>query len=134
MGNYLSSNLTYFEVNFFKWAGADANGNLCKSDAEITTAINSAYVQLALVNTYYDFDDYSQPVKTYFDDQIYLDLIYDFHKKNEVFVRESSVEQLDSFFRYSPNGDQSSFISKSTLLRLLFLKNEAKVVFIWKYD
>ena len=90
----------------------NALGNLCKSDTEITNALNSTALQMGMVNTYYDFDDYEEPVKTYFNNQFYYNFVSDFEKKMDIFVRQNSVEQKDSIYRYTAKGDESNFISK----------------------
>ena len=81
MGNYFSDNQSYFEITFKKWSGTDSFGNTCHTDTEIIAALNKAALSMAMVNTYYDFDDYNEPVKTYFDDQFYYDFVADFEKK-----------------------------------------------------
>ena len=116
MGNYLSSNLTYLEVNFSRWLISDSNGNPCQTDADITNAVNNAGVAILLLNTFYNFDNFTQPITTYFDDQIFFYLINDYSQEANVYIRENSAEQLDSIFRYSSNGDQSTFISKSKFI------------------
>ena len=71
---------------------------------------------MVVINTYYNFDDYNNPVKTYFDDQFYYDFVAGYEKDADVYVRQESVEQKDSFFRYTPKGDESNFISKNFLI------------------
>ena len=112
LGNQFSDSFSYFQISFKKCDGTDALGNPCKSDTEITNALNSAALSMAMVNTYYDFDDYAEPVKTYFDDQFYYNFVSDFEKKMDIFVRQNSVEQKDSIYRYTAKGDESNFISK----------------------
>ena len=118
MGNNFSDNFTYFEISFSRWVGSDSKGNACKSNSDIDEALNNAALSMAVINTYYDFDDYNSPVKTYFDDQFYYDFVSGFEKETDIYVRQASVEQKDSFFRYSPGGDESNFISKKILLYL----------------
>ena len=119
LGNNYSDNFTYFEISFSRWVGQDSKGNDCQSDADINAALDKASLAMAVVNTYYDFDDYNSPVKTYFDDQFYYDFVSGFEKETDVYVSQSSVEQKDSYFRYAPKGDESNFISKLALLKIL---------------
>ena len=111
LGNNFADNFTYFEISFSRWDGTDSKGNDCHSDEDIDAALDKASLSMAVVNTYYDFDDYSSPVKTYFDDQFYYYFTAGYEKETDVYVRQETVEQKDSFFRYSPNGDESNFIS-----------------------
>ena len=65
------------------------------------------------MNTYYNFDNYTAPVQTYFDDQFYYEFVDGFNKESTVYIRQNGVEQKDSFYRYTPKGDESNFISNT---------------------
>ena len=110
LGNKFSENFTYFEINFKRCVN-DSNFNNWKSNDEINAALNKASLTIALVNTYYDFDDFSNPVKTYFDDKIYYEFVANYEKGVDIYIRQNSVEQKDNIFRYTPKGDESNFIS-----------------------
>ena len=90
---------------------------------------------MAMVNTYYDFDDYNEPVKTYFDDQFYYDFVADFEKQIEIYVRQNSVEQKDNIYRYTSNGDESDFISMSFqfIFSWTLLTNDFKLNFLYNF-
>ena len=45
-------------------------GGGCETDADINTQIGKLSIQIPFVNTYFDFDDYNDPVKTYIDDRL----------------------------------------------------------------
>ena len=111
LGNTFSDNFTYFEINFKRCVN-DSNFNNWKSNDDIDKALNKASLKIALVNTYYDFDDFSNPVKTYFDDKIYYEFVANYEKGVDIYIRQNSVEQKDNIFRYTPKGDESNFISK----------------------
>ena len=111
LGNKFSENFTYFEINFKRWVGTDSKGNAWQTDTDINADLNKASLTIALVNTYYDFDDYSNPVKTYFDDKIYYEFVANYEKGVDIYIRQNSVEQKDNIFRYTPKGDESNFIS-----------------------
>ena len=72
--------------------------------------LTSAYLQLALVNTYFDFDDYDSPVNTYLDDRFIYDFIPGFEKENLVFIKQNEAELQDSVYRYTPDGDKKQFV------------------------
>ena len=128
--NLFSDNFTYFEINFKRWVGTDSKGNAWKSDKAINTALNKANLTIALVNTYYDFEDFSNPVKTYFDDKFYYEFVAGFEKGADIFIRQNSVEQKDNIFRYTPKGDESNFIrNKLNLLNVWTLDNSFIYIF-----
>ena len=41
------------------------NNNHCQSQEEINRVLESGYVDIALINAYFDFNDYDKPIKTY---------------------------------------------------------------------
>jgi hypothetical protein len=66
-----------------------------------------------VVNTYFDFDDYKNPIKEYLDDSFLVELIPSFRKENKVFLRENEAEVQDGFFYYTPDGKKSKFVGYS---------------------
>ena len=66
---------------------------------------------MALVNSYFDFDDYDDPIKTYLDDRFKFPLTSQFQKSITVYVQQNEVELKDNIFQYSPDGDKKSFVS-----------------------
>ena len=105
-GNQFSSNFTYFEITLFRCIGRDD----WQAYDDITLAISTAYMHLALVNTFFDFDDYVEPVHTYLDDRFIFDLIAGFEKQNILYIKQNTAELQDSVWHYSANGDQIDFI------------------------
>ena len=49
----------------------DSKGNAWKSDNDIKKAIVKSNLATILVNSYFDGDDFSNPIKDYLDDRIY---------------------------------------------------------------
>ena len=119
LGNSFSDNFTYFEINFKRWVGKDSKGNTWKSDKVINETLNNISLTIALVNTYYEFEDFDNPVKTYFDDKFYYNFVAGYSKTSDIYIRQNSVEQKDNIFRYSPKGDESSFIRNKLNIKCL---------------
>jgi len=40
----------------------------CQPDAVIKNILDTHFVELALINSYFDFEDYENPVRTYLED------------------------------------------------------------------
>ena len=68
--NYNSENYEFIQITLSKWSGSD-----CKSDTEINDVLNTHYIDFAIVSTYFDFNDYSNPIKYYLQDINYINLI-----------------------------------------------------------
>ena len=56
--NYNSEFYEFIQISLSKWSGSN-----CKSDDEINDVINSHYIDIGIVSTYFDFNDYTDPVK-----------------------------------------------------------------------
>ena len=111
LANSFADNFTYFEFTITRWSGTDSKGNPWKSDTEIDAAIDSSEIQLAMINNYFDFDDYNKSIKSYLDDQFYYPLTSGFSKFADINIRQNTGEQKDSLFRYQSTGSRFSFIS-----------------------
>jgi hypothetical protein len=83
-GNSFSDTYTYFELVIDKCNTFDG---ACKTDAEITTFLGKTTIDMVLVNTFYDFDDYNDPMKSYLDDRFYFNLLPGYHKENLIYVK-----------------------------------------------
>ena len=128
MGNSFADNYTFFELSITRWSGTDSKGNPWKSDAEIDTAIDSTYIQLAMINNYFDFDDFNQPIKSFLDDQLFYPLTSGFTKNANIYIRQNTAEQKDSLFRYQSSGSKSSFISIESVIEKFIKSNSNNVI------
>ena len=86
---------------------------MCKTDSEIATALSKSYIQMAFVNTYFDVEDYSHPIKDFLDDSIYDYLVSGYTKQISTFVKQNTISLKDTIYRYSPDGTEDSFICKT---------------------
>ena len=55
------------DIFVFKWDNQTMN-NTWKTEAEISTILSYSYINVALISTYFDFEDYVNPIKTYLND------------------------------------------------------------------
>ena len=78
--------MTFFQLSFIKCSGTDSKGNVWKSESVINTALDTAALKVAMVNTYYDFDDYSNPIKTYLDDSYYYEFVSGYQKNADIYI------------------------------------------------
>ena len=104
-GNLYSDNYTYFELVIFRWYGDD-----WQDTSTINSAVSSAYLHLALVNSFFDFDDYDNSVHTYLDDRFIFDLVPGFEKENIIYVRENEADLEDQIVRYNDDPKVKNFI------------------------
>ena len=128
LANSFSDKFAYFDLKIKRCTGTDSKGNPWKNESEIDTALDSTFVQLAIINNYFDFNDYSMPIKSYLSDELYYELVSGFTKRIDINIRQNTAEQKDSIFRYEPYGIQSSFISFDTVYEKFYRVNQDKLV------
>lgn len=76
-GNTFSNVFQTFSLLVYK---CDSSTSVCQSDADIATFVDTLIVDAPVVNTYFDFDDYNKPIKSYIDDRFLTPLMSDVGK------------------------------------------------------
>ena len=79
-GNSFSDTYEYFALSISKCEGASWAG-------DIDDKIKYMNVDIAVANTFFDFDDFEDPIKTYIDDRLYYDLLPGFGIANIAYVQ-----------------------------------------------
>ena len=69
-GNLYADAYSFIQIDVKPWSGAN-----CKTQAEIDSFVNGKIFNLAIINTYFDFDDYTSPIKTFIDNTKQLSII-----------------------------------------------------------
>lgn len=110
-GNEFSDSYRYFEIIISKCTNGTRPGVTWQTASDIEDAIDDLNVDLSIVNSYFDFDDYNNPIHTYLDDRYSFDTISGLAKTANIYLRKNQVEVQDSFFTYAPGGDKSSFVN-----------------------
>jgi len=106
-GNSYSSNWSFFVINIQKCVGE----TYWKTETEIDDEIPNIQVEITIVNTFFDFDDYEQPIQTYLDDRFFYTLLPDLKLIKYAYIRRNEVETQDGFFYFTPNGAESEFVN-----------------------
>lgn len=84
-GNTLTSEFLFFEFNIVICTPDPAEGITC--DANLNSILPHIQIDVPFVNTYFDFDDYDSPVKTYIDGRLSMNLIPNFYQIDNVFIQ-----------------------------------------------
>lgn len=111
LGNSYASSYKYFELILRKCDGTSPSGTTCQTDSDIDSYISALNLDMAVVNSYFDFDNYPTPVQTFVDDRLNYTLHPNIKKTATVYIQKNTIELKDSFFRYSPQGKSSSFVN-----------------------
>ena len=101
VGNGYSLDFRYIDVEFTKWNGTNADGVPWKSDKEIYDYIDNISLSFLISSAYFDFEDYSDPIKEYIDDSFSINFVSGFTVQLDMKVRENFAEKNDDIFRYN---------------------------------
>lgn len=105
--SYSGSTFQYFEITLQR---CDPGSSTCESAANIDAEIPNVGIDVTVVNSYFDFDDYEQPVKTFLDDRFLYTLLPGYSVNTDVYLRKNKAEVQDGFFYYTPNGEELEFV------------------------
>ena len=92
-----------------KWTGQDSKGNPCASNEEMTNILDTSEMFVAFVNSYFDGNDFENPVKYYIDDRIYDIIDTRYEKFTFAYIKENTLSLQDNIFNYSPDSIDSKF-------------------------
>ena len=90
-GSYFSEQFNFVKLEVSKCYEED----YCKSLDEINERMRYGLVQYAYINNFFDVLDYEDPVKPFFDDSYFWDILPDFKKNTDIFFSLSQAELQD---------------------------------------
>ena len=91
--NFNSDNYEVIQITIEKWSGSN-----CKSDTEINSVINKNYIEIALISSYFDFDDYENPIHYYLQDMNLFNLIPTLGLQVQYQAKQNQAVMNDDFF------------------------------------
>ena len=65
----------------------------------INDAISATNIEIVLINSYFDFSDYENPVKTYLDDRFLYNLVPPLQTDGKIFVKHNIAETQDQYIQ-----------------------------------
>ena len=98
-GNFYSPRYDYIEIKFYKWDNSTSSVT-CQTPDDINTMLSEAQIQVTIQNAYFDIENYDNPVQYFLDDNYFWDLLPNFRKKSDLFVREGHSEIQDNFIQF----------------------------------
>ena len=81
--------------------------------------MNRLSILVFIVNTYFDQDDYTNPIKTYVEDGLEYNGLNSYQSQAKFYFQKNDAEMLDDYFSIFPSPEQKSFYrlaSKNNLL------------------
>ena len=97
-GDFNSEVFRDVEILIFKCVNSTQNNNHCKTQQQISDAVNNGYLDIALINSYFDFDDYENPIKTYLGSTELMFMSEDLTQQFEALIQHNTVLDSDNLF------------------------------------
>ena len=91
--NFNSDNYEAIQITIGKWTG-----NNCKSESEINNVMNKNYIDIVVVSSYFDFEDYENPIHYYLQDMNLFNLVPSFGLQVQYQVRQNQGTMNDDYF------------------------------------
>ena len=112
-GTYVSNTMKYLYIVIRKWSVLFNDTN-CASDAEIDEKMDGGMFSLIIVNSYVDFDDYENVLKTYTDERFYYKMRKGITKEPEILVRKNHVVLVDEFVQIGQTENKEFYNAENT--------------------
>ena len=97
-GDFNSKVFSDVEVLVFKCVNSTTNNNHWKSEEDIANVINNGYLDIALVHSYFDFDDYQNPIKRYVGATELMFMSEDFTQQFKTLIQYNTVLDSNNLF------------------------------------
>ncbi|CAI2382333.1 unnamed protein product [Moneuplotes crassus] len=126
-GNSLSEEFLFIEMNVGK----------CRRDSppcpdDLDEFMSKLRIKIPFVNTYFDFDDYNDPVKTYIDGRFDHGIMNGFMVAHDVFLQKNDAELQDNYFAYQPGGNEKEFVGVDRVDQKLAIQDESTDNIVYK--
>ena len=99
--------------------------------------ISGAMLNFVLINTYFDLNNYSSPVKTYLDDRINIAMTSGYTKTTLLFAQQRSSTKSDDYLSFWDQSTEDNFVGVENYIQDIDLESNngnTLVSFIIKLD
>ncbi|CAI2384425.1 unnamed protein product [Moneuplotes crassus] len=123
LGNIHSETLSFFsfsvarqEYSIISRCNNATSSVTCQTNSTIDSIMTKIQIRLYVVNTYFDFEDYENPIKTYLDDRFLFYLMPGFSQNIGVRLQKNEAEIQDNYLAFAPGGNVKEFIGFDTIM------------------
>ena len=108
-GNSMADLMKYGMAYVGKWQNDTQFGIVCEDLSTIESIVDTIQVKVAYINTYFDFNDYDNPVHTFVEQRTERG-IKGFTRYSDIYIRENEAVLQDNYFAITPSEDHRKFI------------------------
>ena len=119
-GDFNSKEFHGIRLEIAKCQNSTVNGNHCKTEEQIEAVIHSGYIDISLVNSYFDFDDYETPIKRYLSSTNNLFLTNDNNTQwFDSFLKQNEALTSDGRFYGEPFKSKKFYAITNTVYKII---------------
>jgi hypothetical protein len=108
-GSYYSHYFKEIVISVRKWNNSTYSGGW-ETPENIDEFIKYKEVDITMIDHYFDFHSFDNPIKSYMTQRYYYSFLKDYYKYAQVYIRENNLELMDSVFQYQ-DYDRKKFYS-----------------------
>ena len=125
-GAYSSEVFKYLNISIIKWNPFLGHQN-CKSSDEIDAKLVGGRFAVVIANSYVDFDDYENTIKTYIDDRFLFRVNPGIHRESILKLRNNHVKLADDFLQIGNTQDQQFYSVETSESDFIYADSNAYV-------
>jgi hypothetical protein len=110
-GNLISTKYNYIKISVKKWSGQA----YCQSSTAIDDALKNTNIKIAISNSYFDVNDYSNPVHHFYDDELRWKLVPGYKLSKYVQMQHNKVTLQDSPVPFSPTTSHEFYTAEKII-------------------
>ena len=108
-GNSMSNLLKFGEIYVTKWKNGTDSGIICQEESVIEEIVDTIQVKVALLNTYFDFNELNNPIGTFIDKRLERG-IRGFTRYSDFYIRENEAILQDNYLSIISDENHHKFI------------------------
>ena len=138
-GNYLTDDHKFASIHISKWKNETGSGIVWEDEEAIQQVVNTVFIRIFLVNTYFNFEDYNNPINTFIDERVYrgadglVTSSYLYFQQNLAKLRDNSInllsEETRQFLTIETNEKTNVFSSDFDILSISLQKSNKYIIF-----
>eukprot|EP00347_Sterkiella_histriomuscorum_P023757 403333491 len=98
-GDFYSEEFRYLDIKLLKCKNSTSSKTICASKEEIDTFFNAKQFKVAFINQYFDFQDFSSPVKQYIDDSLFWELDTRINRMANFYIQKQEAQLQDDLLQ-----------------------------------
>lgn len=93
--------------------------------------LNGAQLQITIQNSYFDIQNFVEPVQYFMDDQFFWDILPSFRKKSDLYVRKGDANTVDEYIQISGSNVYTYYTVEKSRDQLVVLDSSGEFMSVY---